>query len=112
MRMKAAKELGLKWKPNVAVPAFALCNDEEMMCWGLVQFEILIVWMRQVLQLLLIDCGGAKCLLPAAMQPLIQTQRRQVTMSTFPWLFKAKSSWSCLGGKKKINCRERSGRLM
>lgn len=34
MRMKAAKELGLKWKPNVAVPVFALCNDEEMMYWG------------------------------------------------------------------------------
>lgn len=58
----------------------------------LLLFEILIVWMRQVLQLL-VDCGGAEYLLPAAMQPLIQTQRRQVTMNALPWLFKAKSSW-------------------
>lgn len=29
--MKVAKELGLKWKPNVAVPVFVVCNAEETM---------------------------------------------------------------------------------
>ena len=31
MHVKVAEESGLKWKPDVAVPVFALCNDEEMM---------------------------------------------------------------------------------
>lgn len=33
MHMEVAKEFGLKWKPNVAAPVFAPCNDEKML-WG------------------------------------------------------------------------------
>lgn len=28
--MKVAEEFGLKWKPNVDVPVFAVFNEEEM----------------------------------------------------------------------------------
>lgn len=112
--MKVAKELGLKWNPNVDVPVFAVSNNKEMAKWRsgvLLWFEVFVVWMRQVLQLFLIGCGRAERSLPAATQPLIQTQGRQIKMNAFPWLFKAKSRRACLKGKKKSH-RERSGRVM
>lgn len=69
-------------------------------CSGVLLWSV--VWMRQVLQLFLVDCGRAECSLPAATQPLIQTQGRQVTMSVFLWLFKAESRQACLKEKKNL----------